>query len=153
MPPRKIQGNSELHALLGQEVGVSDWLTVAQEMIDRFAATTDDRQWIHIDPERAQRESPYGTTIAHGFLTLSLISRLHHQAVEIEGYRRVINYGLNRVRFPNAVRAGSRIQGRSTLQALAELDDGLQLTWLITVEVEGQPKPALVAEWLLRLFR
>lgn len=154
MPPRKIQGDSELHALLGQETGVSDWLTVAQEMIDRFAETTHDRQWIHIDRERAQQESPYGTTIAHGFLTLSLISHLHHQAVEIEGnYSRVINYGLNRVRFPNAVRAGSRIRGRSTLQALTELDDGLQLTWLVTVEVEGQPKPALVAEWLIRLFR
>jgi acyl dehydratase len=153
MPPRKIQGNSELPALLGQEVGVSDWLTVTQGMIDRFAETTNDRQWIHIDPERARRESPYGATIAHGFLTLSLISQLHHQAVEIEGYSRVINYGLNRVRFPNPVRAGSRIRGRSTLQAITELDDGLQLTWLLTVEVEGQPKPALVAEWLLRLFR
>ena len=153
MPPRKIQGNSELPSLLGQEVGVSDWLAVAQEMIDQFAETTDDRQWIHLDRERAQRESPYGTTIAHGFLTLSLISRLHHQAIEITGYSRAINYGLNRVRFPNAVRAGSRIRGHSKLQSLSELDDGLQLTWLITVEVEGQSKPALVAEWLLRLFR
>ncbi|MBL8798113.1 MAG: MaoC family dehydratase [Planctomycetia bacterium] len=153
MPPRRIQGISELQSLVGQEAGVSDWLTVTQAAIDCFAETTGDQQWIHVDPERAARESPYGGTIAHGFLTLALISQLHHQAVEVAGFSRVINYGLNRVRFPSAVRAGARIRGRSTLQALNDFEGGVQLSWQITVEVEGQEKPALVAEWLLRLFR
>ena len=149
---RILEGLAALRLCLGREVGVSDWLEIPQEMIDAFAAVTGDRQWIHIDVEKAQRESPYKTTIAHGFLTLSLLSRLHGQAVEIHGLSRIINYGLNRVRFPAPVPAGARLRTHSTLQALEELPDCLQATWLITVEVEGKAKPALIAEWLVRLY-
>jgi acyl dehydratase len=152
--PRVITTIEELKSLVGQEAGVSDWLTVTQELINAFAETSGDHQWIHVDVERARAESPYGTTIAHGFLTLSLLSQLHAQAVQIQaGFSRAINYGLNRVRFPAPVPAGSRIRSHSTLQALEEIDGGWQLTWAVTVEVEGLPKPALVAEWLGRLYR
>src|SRR5262249_47438209 len=104
MPLRIIESLAELRALVGQEVGVSDWFLVSQALINAFADVTGDRQWIHVDVERAQKESPYGTTIAHGFLTLALVTRLHAQAVRIQsGFRRAINYGLNRVRFPAPV--------------------------------------------------
>ena len=153
MPTRVFATLDELRQLVGQELAVSDWFPVPQALIDAFAAATGDRQWIHVDPARAQAESPYGTTIAHGFLTLSLLSQMHGQAVQISDVVRMINYGLNRLRFPSAVRAGSNIRVRSTLQALDEVRDAIQLTWLVTVEVAGQEKPALVAEWLLRYYR
>jgi acyl dehydratase len=144
---------AELRGLVGQEVGVSDWFPVAQERINAFAEVTEDRQWIHCDAERARAESPYGTTIAHGFLTLSLLSHLLPQAVRVRGpFSRAINYGLNRVRFPAAVPAGGRIRARCTLQALEEVPGGLQLTWAVTVECEGQSKPVMVAESLSRLY-
>lgn len=153
MPAHVIDNLETLKSLVGQEVGVSAWLEVTQAMIGAFADVTRDRQWIHLDTERARTESPYRTTIAHGFLTLSLLSHLHAQAVHLRGdFRMVINYGLNRVRFPSAVPAGSRIRAHSTLQALEEIDSTIQLTWLITVEIEGQPKPAIVAEWLVRIY-
>lgn len=154
MPTRVISGIEELRALVGQEVGVSDWLQVSQSMIDAFADLTGDRQWIHVDPERAKIESPYGATVAHGFLTLSLISQLHGQAVQLRGtHTRAINYGFNRVRFPCAVRSGARIRVHSMLEATEDIDGGTQLTWGMSVEVEGQPKPAVVAQWLVRLYR
>jgi acyl dehydratase len=154
MPLRIIDGLAELQSLVGQEVGVSDWFEVSQDLIDRFADVTGDRQWIHIDPQRARSESPYGTTIAHGFLTLSLLSRLHGEAVQIRGdFSRTINYGFNRLRFPAAVPAGERIRLHSTLHALDEIEGGAQCTWDLVVEIEGQPKPALVAQWLGRLYR
>jgi acyl dehydratase len=153
MAARVVQGLAELRSLVGQEVGVSDWLVVSQSMIDAFAEVTQDRQWIHLDTVRARTESPYGTTIAHGFLTLALLTHLQHQAVDLRGdFHRAINYGLNRVRFPAPVRAGARIRARSTLQAIEEIDGGVQLTWLVTVECEGSAKPALVAEWLGRVY-
>ena len=153
MPPRIIESLAELRDLVGQEVGVSDWLVVSQSLIDAFADVTRDRQWIHLDVERAKTESPYGTTIAHGFLTLALLTHLHSQAVQVRGdFQRAINYGLNRVRFPAPVRAGSRIRARSTLEALEDLPQGIQLTWLVTVEADGEAKPALVAEWIGRLY-
>jgi acyl dehydratase len=152
MPQRIIEGVEELRGLLGQEVGVSDWFTVTQDVIDAFAEVTLDRQWIHTDPERAQRESPFGTTIAHGFLTLSLLTHLQSQAVQLRGVRMGINYGLNRVRFTSAVRSGSRIRTRSVLKEVEEIAGGVQLVWAITVEIEGASKPALVAEWLGRLY-
>jgi acyl dehydratase len=153
MPPRVIEGIAELRNLAGQELGVSDWLTVTQEQIQAFAEVTRDRQWIHLDAERARTESPYRTTIAHGFLTLSLLSHLHAQAVQIRGnFRLGVNYGLNRVRFPAPVPAGARIRAHSTLLSVQDVPDGVQLTWSITVEIEGNPKPALVAEWLVRLY-
>jgi acyl dehydratase len=154
MSSRIINGLAELQGLVGQEVGVSDWLEVSQTLIDKFADATGDRQWIHVDPERAKRESPYGTTIAHGFLTLSLLSQLQFQAVQIRGdFSRTINYGLNRVRFTAAVPAGARIRLHSTLHAVEEIDGGAQCTWDLTIEIESPPKPALVAQWLGRMYR
>lgn len=153
MPVRVVDGIDALKDLVGQEVAVSDWQAMTQERIDAFAAATEDRQWIHLDAERAPAESPYEATIAHGFLTLSFISHLHGQSVEVRaGQKMVINYGLNRVRFPSAVCAGARVRTRSTLQSLEEVKDAVQLTWLIHVEVEERAKPALVAEWIVRLY-
>jgi acyl dehydratase len=142
----------ELQAKIGQEVGVSDWVLVDQAMIDRFAEATGDYQFIHVDPEKAKL-TPFGGTIAHGFLTLSLLSALVKTAVEVRGGVKMgINYGLNRVRFVSAVKAGSRIRGRFTLAQLEEITGGLQATWLVTVESEGGEKPACVAEWLVRYY-
>ena len=115
MPPRTIHGVEELRTLVGQELGTSDWCTVEQSQIDAFAQVTGDHQWIHIDVARAQRESPFGTTIAHGFLTLSLTTRLHNEAVKVEGDARMgINYGLNRVRFVSPVRSGAKVRSRTS---------------------------------------
>lgn len=147
--PRRIDGLRELGELIGQEAGTSDWFTITQDLIDRFADLTDDFQWIHVDQERARVESPYGNTIAHGFLTLSLLSRLSREAIDIRGdFRMRINYGFNRVRFVSPVPAGSRIRARFTVQKVTEIE----VTWLVTVEVEGSEKPALVAEWLARFY-
>jgi acyl dehydratase len=152
--PRSISSLDELRGLVGKEVGVSNWFVLSQDLVDRFADLTHDPQWIHIDPERAKRESPYGTTIAHGFLTLSLLSHLQRQAVQIHGdFSRAINYGLNRVRFPSAVPVGVRIRVHSTLAAVDDIDGGAQITWDASIEIEGQQKPALVAQWLIRLYR
>jgi acyl dehydratase len=153
MPQRVIDGALELQGLVGQEVGVSDWFTLTQERINAFAEVTEDRQWIHCDADRARAESPYGTTIAHGYLTLSLLSHLLSQAVRVSGpFSRIINYGLGRVRFPAAVPAGGRIRARCTLQAAEEVPGGLQVVWVVTMECEGQPKPVMVAESLSRLY-
>ncbi len=146
---RIIEGLEELRSLEGQEAGVSDWLTVTQEMIDRFADVTNDHQWIHVDAERAKRESRFGTTVAHGFLTLSLLSQLMHQAVEIRGnFKMLINYGFNRVRFVSPVPAGSRIRARLAVKTVGDNE----VIWLVTVELEGSEKPAIVAEWLERFY-
>ena len=139
----------ELRALTGQEVGVSDWFTVTQEMIDRFADLTDDHQWIHVDVERAKRESQFGTTIAHGFLTVSLLPSLSHQALDVRGnFNMRVNYGFNRLRFVSPVPAGARIRARFTAQKVTDNE----VTWLVTVDVEGSEKPAIVAEWLGRFY-
>jgi acyl dehydratase len=154
MPRRVIEDVAELRDLIGQEIGSSDWFEVTQALIDSFASVTMDHQWIHVDPARAQAESPYGTTIAHGFLTLALLSPLQAQAVQIRGaIARRINYGFNRVRFPAAVLAGARIRLHSQLLAFEEIAEGVQLTWILTMEIEGHSRPALVAEWLWRLYR
>src|ERR1051325_1301604 len=126
---------------------------MTQERIDRFSDSSDDHQWIHIDVERAKKESPYGRTIAHGFLTLSLMSTMLAQTVRFEiGGKLNINYGLNRVRFPSAVPAGARVRGRFVLQKVDEFEGGVQFTWGATVEVEGGSKPCVVAEWLTRQY-
>jgi acyl dehydratase len=154
MPARVIEGLDELRTLVGQEVAQSDWIEVSQERINDFAETTGDRQWIHTDAERARRESPFRRTIAHGFLTLSLLSQLAHFALDVRGdFRLAVNYGLNRVRFPSPVPSGSRIRGRFTLQAVEELGDVVQLVWSASVEVEGASKPSLVAEWVVRYYK
>ena len=152
--PLRIQGIEQLQVLAGQELGTSGWLEITQDRMNAFADASLDHQWIHVDVERARRESPYGVTIAHGFFTLSLVSELRRQVFEFEGpYRYAVNYGLNRVRFPAPVPAGSRIRGRFTLQSVEVLGNAVALTLLVTVEVEGGSKPALVAEWLLRYYR
>ena len=147
--PTRIEGLDGLRQLIGQEAGVSDWLTVTQDMIDSFAQLTDDHQWIHVDPARAQAESIYKTTIAHGFLTLSLLSRLSRDAVQVRGdFKMRINYGFNRVRFVSPVLSGSRIRGRFVPHKVTENE----VTWLVTIDIEGSDRPALVAEWIGRFY-
>ena len=143
---------AELRGLVGREVSISDWLMVTQERINAFADTTDDHQWIHVDVERATAETPFGTTIAHGFLTLSLLSGLMRNAVTIDGPRMTLNYGFNRVRFVSPVPSGSRIRARVVLGRLDDLADSTQATWNVTVEREGGDKPCVVAEWIVRYY-
>ena len=152
MPVTDIESIAQLRDYVGREVGVSDWLEVLQERINLFAEATEDRQWIHVDVERAARESPFKETIAHGFLTLSLLSELGKRAMSVGGVRMGINYGLDRVRFVSPVPAGSRIRGRFTLSVLADISDGVQVTWKVTVEREGGDKPSCIAEWLVRYY-
>jgi acyl dehydratase len=141
----------ELESRAGQEIAVSPWFEVTQERIDRFADATEDWQWIHVDRERA-RQSPFGGTIAHGFLTLSLLPRLAELSFAVSDRRMGVNYGLNKVRFTAPVPAGSRVRARFALARVERLEGGLQLTWTATVEREGSDKPCLVAEWLVRQY-
>ena len=152
MPLTEIESVAKLKEYAGQEVATSDWLEVSQERINQFAEATEDRQWIHIDAERAARESPFKGPIAHGFLTLSLLSELMRLAVSVGGVRMGINYGLNRVRFIAPVPAGSRIRGRFTLSELEEIKGGVGVTWGVTVEREGGDKPCCAADWLVRYY-
>ena len=147
-----------LQPRLGEEIHVGPWLTVSQERIDRFAEVTGDIQWIHTDPERAARESPYGATVAHGYLTLSLLPFLTESnhpdffQQNYPGMRWRVNYGLNRVRFPAPVVAGSRISARTVLKSAGKSGDGVEIIYLITVEIEGQERPACVAESIVRVY-
>ena len=146
---------ADVRALAGridQEIAVSEWLDVTQERIDRFAEATEDRQWIHVDGARAAEESPFKTTIAHGFLTLSLVSALGQRAMRVGGIRMAINYGLNRVRFMAPVPAGSRVRGRFTPMAVSPEGGSVQITWRVTIEREHVEKPCCVAEWLVRYY-
>ena len=153
MPIRIIEGIEELKSLIGQEIGASDWFEVTQSRINDFADATEDHQWIHIDVERAKTDSPFHSTIAHGFLTLSLLPHLVSQAVKVQGdFKMGINYGLNRLRFVSPVLAGSRVRARLTLQSVEDFTGGNQITWSVTCETEGGQKPALVAEWLVRYY-
>jgi acyl dehydratase len=149
-----INDLQSLKELVGREIGVSEWFCVTSERVERFAEATGDRQWIHLDRERASKESPYGGTIAHGFLTLSLISHLMKDVMEIRsGVRLAVNYGLNRVRFPAAVRTDSRIRVRVTLLALKELPDSAEAIFMVTVEIDKSEKPGCVAEWIVRYYQ
>ena len=142
----------DLERRVGEEVGVSPWVEVTQERIDTFAKAIDDFQWIHVDPERAKR-SPFGGPIAHGFLTLSLLSHLSEQTFTYSDRRMGVNYGLNRVRFTSPVPSGSRVRGRFTLAKYEKIDGGgVQVTWNVLVEREGAEKPALIAEWMGRHY-
>jgi acyl dehydratase len=141
----------ELEQHVGREVGVSPWLEITQERIDTFARAIDDFQWIHVDPARA-KDSPFGGTIAHGFLTLSLLSHLAERTFSFADRRMGINYGLNRVRFTAPVKSGSRVRARFALAKYEKLDGGAQVTWNVTMECEGSEKPVLVAEWLGRHY-
>jgi acyl dehydratase len=149
-----IETPDGLKEFVGREIGASEWITVTQERIDRFAEATEDRQWIHVDRERAKRESPFGATVAHGFLTLSLLSTLIGQVIRVRGGSRMtINYGLNRVRFSAPVLEGSRIRGRFTLLSLAERGDAHEAVFGCSVECEGHDKPCCVAEWVVRYYK
>jgi len=139
-------------ARVGEEIAVSDWLEVTQARINQFAEATGDHQWIHVDPVRAAAELPSKGTIAHGFLTLSLLSTLIRDSIRFTGLRMAINYGLNRVRFVSPVPAGSRIRALITLQAVDAVSGGFQVTWQVTIEREGGEKPACVADWIVRYY-
>ena len=142
----------ELESRVGEEVAVSPWIEITQERIDTFARAIDDFQWIHVDPQRA-KQSPFGGTIAHGFLTLSLLSHLSERTFSFSDRRMGINYGLNRVRFTSPVPVGSRVRARFTLLKYEKIEgDGVQVTWNATIEIDGATKPALVAEWLGRHY-
>ena len=143
----------EIRSRVGQEVGVSDWILVDQDRIDAFADATEDRQFIHVDAAAAAR-TPFGGTIAHGFLTLSLLSRMAAEAISVpEGLKMAVNYGFDRVRFLAPVRSGGRVRGRFTLDSIEEKAPGQWLMrHIVTVEIEGEEKPALTAEWLGLMF-
>ena len=142
---------ADLAALVGREIGVSDWITIEQSRIDAFAEATDDRQWIHVDAARAAA-GPFGATVAHGFLTLSLLPAMSASAFHVADTHTGINYGLNRVRFPAPVRVGSRLRGHFVLDAFEPITGGAQMTVTCTMELEGSDKPACVAESLARRF-
>src|SRR3981189_1607701 len=153
MPPLAVKNPRSLKEFVGREIGATEWFCLSQERIEKFAVATEDRQWIHVDRERASKEAPHGATIAHGFLTLSLISHLLKELIQIQsGVRLAVNYGLNRVRFPAAVRADSRIRARVSVLTLKELPDSVEATYAVTIESEKSEKPACVAEWIVRYY-
>jgi acyl dehydratase len=145
-----VPGLAALKGHLNTEVAITDYLEVSQERIDRFADITEDPQWIHTDAERARRESPYATTIAHGFLTLSLLSRFLTSAVRVEGTRFLLSCGLTSVRFLQPVPAGARIRARVRLRECLENPGFLEATWRLTIECEGQRLPSCIADWVVR---
>lgn len=152
METTRIASFDDLRCRMGEEIAVGDWHTIGQEAIDRFAEATGDHQWIHVDPERAARESPFGGAVAHGFLTASLLPRLLAEALELPPVRMGVNYGFNRLRFTSPVCAGARVRARFTLGALEDVPGGVQMTWNVSVDIEGSDKPALVAQWLTRRY-
>ncbi len=141
----------ELEGKVGQEIAVSPWYRITQEQIEKFADATDDHQWIHVDRERA-KAGPFGGTIAHGFLTLSLLPKLTEMSLQIGDKKMGVNYGLNRLRFTGPVPSGSNVRARFTLGKFEQIQGGAQLTWNVTIEREGSDKPCLVAEWLIRQY-
>ena len=142
---------ADMQPLVGQEIAVSDWVTISQERINQFADATGDHQWIHVDVERA-KNSPFKSTIAHGFLTLSLIPCFSEPSIKVKSIKMGVNYGLNKVRFTNPVKVNSRVRGRFVLKAFDPIEGGAQVTMNVTVEIEGQEKPACVAESISRRF-
>jgi len=153
MPPFEIENLNSLKQCEGREFPATDWFVVTQDRIQKFADATEDRQWIHLDPERVQHESPFGGSVAHGFLTLSLLSYFLKQAVHIcSGLAMTVNYGMNKVRFPSAVRSGSQIRARVTLLSVKESAEFVDAVFLIYVESQSSSKPCCVAEWLVRYY-
>lgn len=136
----------------GQEIGVSEWMLIEQERVDAFAQVTGDQQWIHVDVERAKRESPFGGPIVHGYLTLSLLAKFAQECIEVEGIKLAVNYGLNRVRFVSPVKVGSRVRARFVLGGVEDIAGGAQMVWQATIEIEGGDKPACVAEMVTRWY-
>ena len=141
-----------LQAEVGNEIAVSEWMTISQERVNQFAEATDDPQWIHVDMERAKRESPFGGTIAHGYMTLSLVPTLFESVVDLPPGKMSINYGLNKVRFPSPMLVGGRLRGRFKLLAVEPMDGCVQSIWQMTIEREGSDKPVCVAESVLRKY-
>ena len=152
MAPRIINGSAEIKALVGEHLGYSDWLVVTQEKVNQFADATGDHQWIHIDVERANRESPFGGPIAHGYLTLSLAPSLMPQVVVTTGFRMGVNYGCNKVRFMSPVPVGANLRLGVKLLAVDDIAGGIQSTYELTFEVEGPAKPSCVAECIFRSY-
>jgi len=148
---RVFDGVDDLRAAVGTQVGAGEWVTIEQQQIDTFADATDDHQWIHVDPDRA-KDGPFGTTIAHGFLTLSLLSSLVAKVFHVENTKMGVNYGLNKVRFTSPVPVGSKVRANVELTDVTDVADGVQVTTKVTVEIEGSERPALVAEWLTRRY-
>ncbi|MDG1143840.1 MAG: MaoC family dehydratase [Burkholderiales bacterium] len=143
---------AELKNYVGDDLALSDWVCVTQDMIDLFAQSTGDHQWIHVDVERASRDTPFKSTIAHGFLTLSLLSKFLNDTIDLGVSKMGINYGLNRVRFTAPVKSDSMVRARFNLKRVVSIDDGVQLEWEVTVEAQNEVKPVLVAEWLTRRY-
>jgi len=152
MAKRIIEDLNELKTLAGQEIGASDWLEITQERVNTFADATGDHQWIHVDPERSKKESPYGGAIAHGYLTMSLAPFFLQQIMEIKKRRMAVNYGMNKVRFPAPVPVGSKVRLRVALAEIEDVKGGVQAVIKMTFEVEGQEKPCCVAEAIYRYF-
>lgn len=152
MPSADISTLEKLRAQVGKETVVTDWVLVSQQRIDLFAEATGDFQWVHVDTVRSATDSPFGGTIAHGFLTLSLLGKFYHEDVKIPFCDLGLNYGLNKVRFTNPVPAGSRVRGRFVLAKLDDVEGGIQMTWTITFEIEGIERPACVAEHVVRRY-
>ncbi|MCK9382735.1 MAG: MaoC family dehydratase [Sulfuritalea sp.] len=152
MKATQFAGIQDAKARVGQEIGVSDWMLIEQERVNAFAEVTGDRQWIHVDVERAKRESPFGGPIVHGYLTLSLLAKFAQECIEVDGIKLAVNYGLNRVRFAAPVKVGSRVRARFVLGAVDDIPGGAQLVWQAVIEIEGGDKPACVAEMVARWY-
>jgi acyl dehydratase len=152
MAQTTVDGVEAVRALVGQHLGYSDWVTITQDRVNLFADATGDHQWIHVDPQRAAKESPFGGPVAHGYLTLSLLPMLLPQIIETTGFRMSVNYGTEKVRFPAPVPVGSRVRAGATLDSATPFDGGVQLAMTVTVEVEGASKPSMVATTLSRRY-
>jgi acyl dehydratase len=151
MPQTVFTSVADLERMRGQRVGESAWRTITQALVDEFAQVSGDHQWIHVDPERARRESPFGTTVAHGFLTLSLLSSLSAEVISMQNARMGVNYGFDRVRFAAPVPVGSDIRGTFAIEDVRPVNGGAQITWRVAVELRDAPKPAVSALWLTRV--
>lgn len=151
MAPKEI-AFADIKSLVGQELGVSEWHAVTQQDVNKFADVTHDHQWIHIDAERAKKESPYKTTIAHGYFTLSLVPHFMAQVWRVKGVKMGVNYGLNKLRFPSPVPVGSKVRARGKLAGVEDVKGGVQVAVEVTIEVEGSEKPAAVIETLSRYY-
>ncbi len=152
MPMTQIARLQDLAQRVGEQIAVSDWLTITQERVNLFAEATGDHQWIHVDPARAVRESPFGGPIAHGYLTLSLLAKFSQESIKVADARMAVNYGSNKVRFTSPVPVGRAVRARFTLAAYDEIAGGVQLTWNTVIDIEGSDKPACVVENLSRLY-
>jgi acyl dehydratase len=152
MAQTTVDGVEGVQGLVGQHLGHSDWVTITQQQVNEFADATGDHQWIHVDPERAAKESPFGGPIAHGYLTLSLIPMLVPQIIRTTGFRMGVNYGTEKVRFPAPVPVGSRVRAGATLDSVTPFDGGIQMVMTVTVEVEGASKPSMIATTVTRRY-